>query len=75
MLFVLLTLNMSGDLGSFAELHSVHFSENSKTTHLRVKRMKMWATGVYVACMLVGLVLTISRSVGVIRCGFPKIGQ
>ncbi len=58
--------------------HSVHFSKNWAITHKqltdRAKRTKIWARRVYVICMLVLLTLNMSRSFGIIRCTFPKIG-
>ncbi len=52
MLFVFLTLNMSGNLGSFAERFRKLEKRNSKTANCRAKRAKIWASGVYVACFL-----------------------
>ncbi len=40
--------------------------------HHKAKRTKIWASGVFVVCMLVFLTLNILRSFGVIRCTFPN---
>ncbi len=58
--------------------HSVHFSENWPITQKQViverNGQKIWASGVYVTWMLVFLTLNMTRSFGVIRWTFPKIG-
>ena len=47
-----------GHLGSFGAFFR-KLCRNSKTAHRRAKRMKIWAPGVYVTCMLVFKVIII----------------
>ena len=56
--------------------HLVQFSKNlackSKMAYHRVKRTKIRASGVFVACMMVFLTMKMSRSFGVIWDTFPE---
>ncbi len=58
--------------------HSVYFSKKRGVTRKRLiieRTGENWASGVYVVCIWILLILNISRSFWVIPCTFYKIGS
>ena len=66
------TWTCQGHWGLFGGLFP-KLARNSKTAYRRVKQTKIWASLVYVTCMLVFLTWNMARSFGVIRYTFRKL--